>query len=118
MGMGEGTGSTSKHGRNSSISIDHSLTGNHKQRFVRGHSSSGIANESGVGVDREKNPDIIPDGGKYSTYKYGNIHIHQCRKNSLPQNFEISNDILRIYFNSHSISTDCYEGSDVENTKL
>ena len=64
MGMGEGTGSTSKHGRNSSISIDHSLTGNHKQRFVRGHSSSGIANESGVGVDREKNPDIIPDGGK------------------------------------------------------
>ena len=71
MGMGEGTGSTSKHGRNSSISIDHSLTGNHKQRFVRGHSSSGIANESGVGVDREKNPDIIPDGGKYTIYKYG-----------------------------------------------
>ena len=76
MGMGESTGSNTKHGRNSSISIDHSLTGNHKQRFVRGHSSSGIANESVGGVDREKNPDIIPDGGKYTTYKYENIHAY------------------------------------------
>ena len=112
MGMGEGTGSTSKHGRNSSISIDHSLTGNHKQRFVRGHSSSGIANESGVGVDREKNPDIIPDGGKYTTYKCGNIHIH------IPRNFEILNAILRIYFHSHSILTDRCAVSAVENSKL
>ena len=60
MGMGEGTGSTSKHGRNSSISIDHSLSGGHKQRFVRGHSSPGIASDV---VDREKNPDLIPDEG-------------------------------------------------------
>ena len=59
MGMCEGSGS-SKHGANSSNSIDHSLTGSNKQRFMRGHSSPGIASD---GIDREKNPDLIPDEG-------------------------------------------------------
>ena len=51
----------SKHGGNSSISIDHSMTNSSKQRFVRGHSSPGIVSD---GMDREKNPDLIPDQGK------------------------------------------------------
>ena len=59
MGMVEGNGS-SKHGGTSSISIDHSSMGSNKQRFVRGHSSPGIASD---GIDREKNPDLIPDEG-------------------------------------------------------
>ena len=51
----------SKHGGNSSISIDHSMTNSSKQRFVRGNSSPGIVSD---GMDREKNPDLIPDQGK------------------------------------------------------
>ena len=50
-----------KHGGNSSVSMDHSMTNSHKQRFVRGHSSPGIVSD---GMDREKNPDLIPDQGK------------------------------------------------------
>ena len=69
MGMGDGNGG-GKHGVNSSISIDHSLTGGHKQRFVRGHSSTGID-----GMDREKNPDLIPDEGKYLSNRCYQKHI-------------------------------------------
>ena len=61
--MGDACGG-SKHGGNSSISIDHSsMTTSNKQRFVRGHSSPGIASD---GMDREKNPDLIPDHGMLS----------------------------------------------------
>ena len=61
--MGDACGG-SKHGGNSSISIDHSsMTNSNKQRFVRGHSSPGIVSD---GMDREKNPDLIPDQGKIS----------------------------------------------------
>ena len=59
MGMGDGT-INSRRGGSSSISVGHSLSGNHKQRFVRGHSSPGIVSD---GIDREKNPDLIPDEG-------------------------------------------------------
>ena len=59
-GVGEGNGS-SRNGGSSSLGIDHSLAANHKQRFVRGHSSSGIVD---AGMEREKNPDLIPDEGQ------------------------------------------------------
>ena len=70
--MGDACGG-SKHGGNSSISIDHSsMTNSNKQRFVRGHSSPGIVSD---GMDREKNPDLIPDQGKISYF--------HCSKNAI-----------------------------------